>query len=262
MLRDEMAAAEDLRGNAPFMRMTTGWGSTDDIVDSMLRGDGVDLEKSPDREVRAASRGVEDLLKTNQAERNAAGLVQFWAAASMLVGELDAAGEAIHPNLAHSSWGVVSNAVEGICKSQAYAPGATGMPDLDTLLALIDRLTKRPFPEHADAPSDSMAWGNWDVRVYAASSTVALAPRFADLRPDIVERMAAFLEDSAPNVRLQVAQALNVRGKSPSRRCGTSFIRSRRERRTKASSGSLSPGRCGGSLAPSRRDATRSWMVF
>jgi hypothetical protein len=209
-LRDEMAAAGDLKGNEPFVRITTGWGSTDDIVDSMLRDDGVDLEKSPDREVRAASRVVEDLLKTSQGDRDLAGLVQLWSAAAALVGDLDAAGDTIHPNLAHSSWGAVSNAVEGICKAAAYEPDGAGMPDLDTLLALIDRLGKSPYPERADDPSDSMGWGNWDVRVYAASSTVALAPRFADLRPDIVDRMATFLKDPAPTVRLQVAQALNV----------------------------------------------------
>ena len=209
-LRDEMAAAEDLRGNEPFMRITTGWGSTDDIVDSILRDDGVDLEKSPDREVRAASRRVEDLLKTSQGERDAAGLTQLWTTTAALIGELDAADDAIHPNLAHSSWGAVSNAVEGICKSEAYAPEGAGMPDLDRLLALIDRLAKSPYPERGDNPSDSMSWGNWDIRVYAASSTVGLAPRFADKRSDIVDRMAAFLNDASPNVRLQVAQALNV----------------------------------------------------
>ena len=55
-----------------------------------------------------------------------------------------------------------------------------------------------------------MAWGNWDVRVYAASSLMALARRFADQRPEILDRLEACLTDPTPTVRLQVAQSLNA----------------------------------------------------
>lgn len=210
-LFDELGADDDLQGNPPFVQITSGWGSSDNIVDSMLRDDGVNLEKSPDREVRAASRKVEDQLKIGEGERDAAGLARLWADIIALVAEIDAAVAELHPNLAHSSWGAVSNGVEDLSKSKAYTPGVEGMPDLDKLLQLIDRLSQSPYPERDDdGPSDSMAWGNWDVRVYAASSLVGLAPRFGEQRPDIVERMARFLKDRAPTVRLQIAQALNM----------------------------------------------------
>jgi hypothetical protein len=210
-LFDELSAVDDLKGNPPFVRITSGWGSSEDIVDSMLRDDGVNLEKSPDREVRAASRKVEDQLEIGKGERDAAGLTTLWADVTALVAEIDAAGEELHPNLAHSSWGAVSNGVERLSKSKAYTPEVEGMPDLDTLLQLIDRLSQSPYPERDDdSSSDSMGWGNWDVRVYAASSLVGLAPRFGEQRPDIVERMAEFLKDRTPTVRLQIAQALNV----------------------------------------------------
>ena len=207
----EMEAAGDLTGNRPFMSMTVGWGSTDDIVDSMLQSGGANLERSPDREIRAASRMVEDDLKLDTESADVKTLAALWDHTVELVHALNA-GEAgaPHPQLVHSSWGAVCNAVERLTKSPSYEPGADGLPDLATMLALIDRLSASPYPEVGDTVSDMMAWGNWDVRVYAAASLVALAPRFGNVRPDIVDRMQFCLEDPVPTVRLQVAQALNV----------------------------------------------------
>ncbi|MDG4904520.1 MULTISPECIES: ATP-binding protein [unclassified Mesorhizobium] len=207
----DMAAAGELIGNQPFVTMSVGWGSTDNIVDSMLQSSGADLERSPDREIRTASRRVENDIKLSPDRDDATTLTALWGHVVELLATLDAGiAAAPHEQLVHSSWGAVCNGVERIAKSSAYEPGVNGLPDLDTLLALIDRLSASPYPEIVDAPSDQMGWGNWDVRVYAASSLVALAPRFADVRSDIVDRMQACLHDPAPTVRLQVAQAVNV----------------------------------------------------
>ncbi|TIV14275.1 MAG: ATP-binding protein [Mesorhizobium sp.] len=209
--RADMAAAGELIGNQPFMSMSVGWGSTDNIVDSMLQSSGADLERSPDREIRSASRRVENDIKLSTDEDDTTTLTALWGHVVELVATLDVGiADAPHEQLVHSSWGAVCNGVERIAKSSAYEPGVNGLPDLDTLLALIDRLSASPYPETVDAPSDPMGWGNWDVRVYAASSLVALAPRFAGVRTDIVDRMQACLHDPAPTVRLQVAQAVNV----------------------------------------------------
>lgn len=56
----------------------------------------------------------------------------------------------------------------------------------------------------------SIHWGNRDVRVYAAQAWVSLASRFSAEHPEIVDRLATFLDDPAPAVRLQVAQNLQV----------------------------------------------------
>ena len=59
-----------------------------------------------------------------------------------------------------------------------------------------------------------LSWGSWDVRVYAAQTWLALAPRFAEEEPhvaDMLERMAA---DPAPQVRVQVASDLQVLSKA------------------------------------------------
>lgn len=209
--RSELDASRELTGNPPFVSMKVGWGSDDDVVESMLRSQGADLERSPDRDIRAASRKLEDRLKHDPKERDAAHLARLWADIVELVRLLDeGATQEPHRELVHSSWGAVSNAVEQVAKSTDYSLEADGLRALDALLALIDRLSASPYPERTDTPGDQMSWGNWDVRVYAASSLVALAPRFAGVRPGIVDRMAACLRDPTPTVRLQVAQALNV----------------------------------------------------
>lgn len=56
----------------------------------------------------------------------------------------------------------------------------------------------------------SISWSNYSVRVYAAEAWVSLAARFAEERPEIVDRIEAILQDNAPAVRLQAAQNLQV----------------------------------------------------
>ena len=55
-----------LRGNPAFLSIQTGVGSADDITDRFLERGGVDLEREPDRSVRAASRALEDALKPGE----------------------------------------------------------------------------------------------------------------------------------------------------------------------------------------------------
>lgn len=56
----------------------------------------------------------------------------------------------------------------------------------------------------------SLAWGNWDVRVYAAESWVSLAPRFASEHRVILDSLESSLGDPAPAVRLQFVQNMQV----------------------------------------------------
>jgi len=56
----------------------------------------------------------------------------------------------------------------------------------------------------------SISWGNLSVRVYAAEAWVSLAPRFAEARPEIVDRIEEILQDEEPAVRLQAARNLQV----------------------------------------------------
>ncbi|WP_225410018.1 hypothetical protein [Stigmatella hybrida] len=208
--RSDLEASSRLTGNPPLQRMSIEWGSTRDVVDNLLRTQGANLERSPDREIRTASRKLEDRLKQHTDAPDTAYLVNLWADIIALVQLLDlGAQQAPHPKLVHSSWGEISNGVERLAKSKDYSPESDGLPQLDALLDLLDRLLASPYPERTDTPEE-MSWSNWDVRVYAASSLVALAPRFAETRFDIVDRMAACLRDSAHTVRLQIARGLSA----------------------------------------------------
>lgn len=209
--RDRREAAEELRGNPPLMQMRVGWSGTDDVVDSLLQEQGADLERSPDREIRVASRAVEERLKGGRNDPvDAAALAALWADVENLVELLDAGADAApHESLVHAAWGAVSNGGEWIASADSYTPGQGGHPPLDVLLALIGRLHTSPYPV-ADGTESGMAWGNWDVRVYAAASLVALAPRYAEHQPAILSGMADALNDPVPTVRLQVAQNLTV----------------------------------------------------
>ena len=54
-----------------------------------------------------------------------------------------------------------------------------------------------------------MAWGNWDVRVHAASSAMRLAQQFANTHPAILDDLEIFVRDPVRTVRLQIAQSVN-----------------------------------------------------
>ena len=211
-LRIELQDNGRLRGNPAFLSIQTGVGSTDDITDRFLERDGVDLEREPDRSVRAACRVLEDTLKPGEMADTAEGLAALWRLTTTLVETIDLAqNPEPHPETLHSSWGTVSNTIERIAKSDAYDPSAQEQPNLDVILNLIERLQASPYPEPRNGQSDGMmAWGNWDVRVYAASSLMALAGRFADQRPQILDLLTGCLTDPTPTVRLQVAQSLNA----------------------------------------------------
>jgi hypothetical protein len=211
-LRLELQGGGQLRGNPAFLSIQTGWGPVADITERLLERDGVDLGNEPDRSVRAASRSLEDALKIAQTANTLEGVNALWRLTLTLVETIDAAQDpAPHPETLHSSWAAVSNAVELIAKSAAYDPNAPEQPTLDTILALTERLRASPYPEPRDEQNDGMmAWGNWDVRVYAASSLMELAKRFADQRPQILDLLEACLADPTPTVRLQVAQSLNA----------------------------------------------------
>jgi hypothetical protein len=55
-----------------------------------------------------------------------------------------------------------------------------------------------------------LSWGNWDIRVDAADAYVSLAHRFGAEQREIVDMFDTILSDAVPEVRLQVAQNLQV----------------------------------------------------
>lgn len=56
----------------------------------------------------------------------------------------------------------------------------------------------------------SLAWGGWDVRVYATEAWLSLAPRFSAEQPHIGDMIERMVGDPVPQVRLQVASNLQM----------------------------------------------------
>lgn len=214
-MRDLKAAlkSEDrLVGNLPYVRITSGFGRRV-VTDDLLKIGGADPSKGPDKVVRDPSRALEDLLNAWPEAPEAYRVTELWDASRHVVVSLDTLStEAAHVEVRRAGWGGVSNAVEKIAGAEAYDPDAAGHPGLNDLLTLLDRLIASEFPEVRDPAesNDLMAWGNWDVRVYAALAAMSLSQRFSDRDASIADRLVALVDDPVPTVRLQISQSLNT----------------------------------------------------
>jgi hypothetical protein len=231
-----------LTGNPPHFSVQVGWrGEDEDAADSILRLEGVDLERQPDQQIRASARTVERLLKDappNEMPQRPQGeaatpealaehaaacveaqthqavfIANLWPANAQLVARLeDAAAATAQPQLLRSSWAAAINAVALIAQRDAYDANRADHPPLDELVRLTILGAHSPYPEPKEVDDDSstLGWGNWDVRVYAAQAAMALAPQTVETHPAIADTVERLLTDPASTVRLQIASALNV----------------------------------------------------
>ena len=206
-LRDQLAGEGSLRGNPSFVSFSSSWGRADrSITDSMLEDRGIDTGSGPDAALREPARKLEELLR---AELKTVGQVSaVWLTTKEMLVALAGSTNADELTL-RSSWGEVGSAVEKILRSDAYAPSNEGHPSLVGLLELLRTLAGSPYPEDGGT-SSSLTWGNWDIRVYAASGLLALCTKDPQLAIHIRDDMEALLRDPVPTVRLQIAQSVNV----------------------------------------------------
>jgi len=211
VLADMRTASEDMQ-NRPLVSFSSSvaW-SSDDVTAVLLRRAGANLDAEPDASIYAARRRIEELLPANGPVLTAEAIVEVWTATGLLI-EAIALGTPQNPNreVLHSAWGAVSNAVEAIVKSEAYSPSAQDHPAIGEMLALIEELAGSEFPEKTDGDSNAnMAWGNWDVRVYAAASLIYLIIKAGPGDPHMLDLATKLIRDPVPTVRLQLAQSLN-----------------------------------------------------
>ena len=211
-LRGELQQQGLLTGNRPYMTIGPGWEGPADITDSLLQGDGVNLDDGPDAELRQAVRPLDALIRKGDGLGTPEAIGELWTLTFAVITTIDRLTEPPpHERVLHASWGSVSNAVEKIVKSENYSEGLPGHPSRAAIIEVLDRMAASPFPEersHSD--SSLMSWGNWDVRVYAASSYMSLAASSASSAESLHDRLVRMLDDPAPTVRLQVAQSLNT----------------------------------------------------
>lgn len=202
----------ELKGNAAYVTSSDGWSGRDDedVVDSLLRRQGVDTRAGSDFVVMQQVKPLEKQLKAVAESINADEIAALWHHMGAVVSAIDdQAPGSINDETLHAAWGYVSNGAARIAEAEAYEAATAELPALSDLSALLDRLAESPFPA---APSENssgmMGWGNWDVRVYAAQGCMALARRHWDVVHE--PRLRRALLDPAPTVRHQVSCALNT----------------------------------------------------
>lgn len=145
-LRRQMQAGGDLTDNRPIHSFSSGWGGHEDYVRGELRQEGVDMDGGPNRVVLDASDALYASVNATPGDSDAAKLATLWSEAMALLALIDANPE-LHKQVDHSAWGHVSNAVERVASSQNFDPGVDRLPDLDTMLAVLARLSASKYPE-------------------------------------------------------------------------------------------------------------------
>ncbi|MDC9823989.1 ATP-binding protein [Devosia sp. ZB163] len=210
-LRAELVAADELSGNPPTRSLSAHWGSSRGVARSLLAGEGVNVDEGVDAQMLSRSEALYEIVQATPSDSGGTALAGLWAEVSTTIALYDAHSATLHEKVEQPVWGHVSNAVERIAGAKAYAPGIDGMPAIEELLAVLRRLWASPFPESGEKNDDSsLSWGNWEVRVYAAEAYASLADRFGEDHGEIVDMFEAILADPTPQVRLQVAQNLQV----------------------------------------------------
>lgn len=211
-LRIELEQQGLLTGNRPHMTMELGWGGSEDFTDSLLKGDGVNLDDGSDAELRRTVRPLDALIRNGDRLKTPESIAELWSLTATVITTIDRlTAPPPHERVLQASWGSVSNAVEKIVQSEHYSEIRLDHPSLIALIAVLDRMAVSPFPEARNS-SDSglMSWGNWDVRVYVASSYMSLAAFSSSNAESLRDQLIRVLDDPAPTVRLQVVQSLNT----------------------------------------------------
>lgn len=146
VLRRQMQAGAELADNRPIHSFSSGWGGHEDYVRGKLRREGVDMDGGPNQVVLDASDALHARVNETPGDSDATKLATLWSEAMALLALIDANPE-LHGQVDHSAWGHFSNAVERVASSRNFAPGVNGLPDLDTMIAVLTRLSASKYPE-------------------------------------------------------------------------------------------------------------------
>ncbi|HEU5068447.1 MAG TPA: hypothetical protein VFT61_09705, partial [Sphingomicrobium sp.] len=208
-LREELLAADELVGNPSTCSGSVRWESPGRITHRILAGEGVDTEGGIDARMVNQSEALNELLNATPSTSDAAALVSLWALTLTTIKLYDENAASLHEKVEQPVWGHISNAVERITECEAYVPGADGLPSIEALLGILERLWTSRFPVPEEKQGGSLlCWSNYAVRVYAAQAFINLARRFGKTHGELVDKFDMMLVDPAPEVRLQAAERL------------------------------------------------------
>ncbi|MDX1003190.1 ATP-binding protein [Sinorhizobium medicae] len=208
--RAERADAAELNGNAPLRTFSMTSGSSRGVTRSLMAGRGVNVDEGIDARMIDQSENLYDLVKRTPATSAPSELAALWDVTQSTITMYDEHAAELHERVEQPVWGHISNAVERIASSEAYAADSNVMPPIGNFLALVRRLWASRFPEPSDTGRSGLSWGNWEVRIYAADAYVSLADRFGEEHGEINDMIEAVLADPVPQVRLQAARNLQV----------------------------------------------------
>ena len=145
-LRRQMEKGGELEENRPVRSFYSSLGGHDDWGLEQLRRDGVDVDAGPHKAILDESNALDAKYKASLSESEASVLAALWSDAVALTASMDA-NPGLHEQVDRSAWGHIANAVERVASSPNYSPGADGLPDLDTIFALLGRLSASKYPE-------------------------------------------------------------------------------------------------------------------
>lgn len=145
-LRRQMEKAGELEENRPIRNVYISGTDYEDWEMDRLRRKGVDMDAGPNRLIFDASKALNAKCEATLGDSEAAALAALWSDATELTTAVDD-NTGLHGQVDHSAWGHISNAVERVASSPNYAPGVDGLPDLDTMFAVLDLLSSSRYPE-------------------------------------------------------------------------------------------------------------------
>lgn len=141
-----METAGKLEENRPIRSFYITRGGHEDWEMEQLRREGVDMDAGPNRVVLDASNALDVKCKATPDDSEAAALAALWSDAMALTAVIDD-NPALPGQVDRSAWGHIANAVERVASSPNYAPGVDGLPDLNTMFAVLGRLSSSKYPE-------------------------------------------------------------------------------------------------------------------
>lgn len=139
-----------LSQNGPEVRYSRQPGDDYDYTRSELRRRGVNMDAGPNREVLDTSDELFAHLGRTNTNSPGSDLSALWRDAMVLVALIDA-NPGLDEQVERPALGHVANVVERVASSPNYVPGANGLPDLATMIAVLDRLSSSRFPASGEA---------------------------------------------------------------------------------------------------------------
>lgn len=137
--------AEGILGENGHQHLSYWRPDSDFMLDGLQRS-GVDMTSGPNRNVYDASNALHEHVERTPSGSPSPELAALWTDAIALLALIDTSS-GLHDQVDCSAWGHIANAVERVVSSPNFEPGASGLPDLATVLSVLDRLSSSRYPE-------------------------------------------------------------------------------------------------------------------